>query len=100
MPYDRVVPKRPLERALEIAKKLGDKVAFFVSDFASPKVEITDPFIMVVMRDNPSIRAVFDVWNEPGLAAKHAKVPARRRQDRADYPLVARWQNAGNGAWR
>lgn len=65
--YDRLVPKRPLQRALAISKALGDKVAFFVSDFASPKVEISDPFILVVMRRDPSIRAVFDVWNEPGF---------------------------------
>lgn len=66
-PYDKLVPKRPLQRALAIMKRLGDKVAFFVSDVASPKVEISDPFILVVMRNDPSIRAVFDVWNEPGF---------------------------------
>ncbi len=52
---------------MAIVRKLGDEAAFFVSDFASPKVEISDPFIMVVMRRDPSIRAVFDVWNEPGF---------------------------------
>lgn len=68
-PYDRLVPLHALEKAVEIEKKFGDYVKFFVSDYASPKV---DPFIMVrpAMCD-PGTQAeycfIFDVWDEPGF---------------------------------
>lgn len=68
-PYDRLVPLHALEKAVEIEKKFGDPVKFFVSDYASPKV---DPFIMVrPAMFGPGKQTeyclIFDVWDEPGF---------------------------------
>lgn len=76
-PYDRLVPRHALEKVIKIQKEFGDRVAFFVSDYADPK---PDPFLGVRARspgdsqeivNNPSVEMlVFDVWDEPGFGAK------------------------------
>lgn len=68
-PYDRLVPMHALEKVVKIEAKFGDKVKFFVSDYASPNA---DPFIMVrpAKMDSStdgSYHLVFDCWDEPGF---------------------------------
>lgn len=69
-PYERLVPLHALEKVAKIEAKFGDRVKFFVSDFASPHA---DPFIMVrpAMCDSGDhdYQLVFDVWDEPGFGA-------------------------------
>lgn len=59
-PYDRAVPIHILRQVKKIQDKFGDKVLFFVSDYAVPD---PDPFIMVTAPDVQKI--VFGVWDEP-----------------------------------
>lgn len=69
-PYDRLVPLHALEKVVKIEAKFGDRVKFFVSDYASPKA---DPFIMVrpeamhASGTSVEYRLVFDAWDEPGF---------------------------------
>lgn len=68
-PYARLVPQHAIEKVAKIEAKFGDRVKFFVSDYAHPDV---DPFIMVRPamrndRDNNNYHLVFDVWDEPGF---------------------------------
>ena len=70
-PYDRLVPTHALEKIVKIKARFGDRVKFFVSDYASPN---PDPFVMVrpAMPIPEGIAAdeyllIFDVWDEPGF---------------------------------
>jgi hypothetical protein len=68
-PYERLVPLQVLEKVAKIQEKFGNRVKFFVSDYANPSV---DPFIMVRPSANNSgskegYNLVFDVWDEPGF---------------------------------
>lgn len=68
-PYDRLVPLHALEKVAKIEAKFGDRVKFFVSDYARPDV---DPFIMVrpAMCDSGTqaeYNLIFDAWDEPGF---------------------------------
>lgn len=68
-PYERLVPMHALEKVAKIEAKFGERVKFFVSDYASPNV---DPFIMVrptmtVSGTSAEYYLVFDVWDEPGF---------------------------------
>lgn len=68
-PYERLVPIHALEKVAQIEAKFGDRVKFFVSDYASPNA---DPFIMVrpAMCDSGTQAEyclIFDVWDEPGF---------------------------------
>lgn len=67
-PYARLVPRHALENVAKIEAKFGDRVKFFVSDYAHPDV---DPFIMVrpaMCNDGgENYRLIFDVWDEPGF---------------------------------
>lgn len=68
-PYDRLVPLHALLKVAKIEGKFGDRVKFFVSDYATPDV---DPFIMVrpAMCDSGTqaeYNLIFDVWDEPGF---------------------------------
>ncbi len=70
-PYERLVPMHALQKVAKIETKFGDRVKFFVSDYASLK---PDPFIMVrpALRESGGINLyhfVFDVWDEPGFGA-------------------------------
>lgn len=65
--YDRLVPERPLRKALALSERFGKEIAFFVSDVdADP-----DPFIMAVPTISfdvvSEVIMVFDVWDEPGF---------------------------------
>lgn len=77
--YDKLVPRRALERVAAVAKRMGNDVAFFVSDFASPKIPDPDPFVMVAVRGARPVGLahpglfVFDVWNEPGFDSPPAE---------------------------
>lgn len=67
--YDRLVPLHALEKVEKIKAKFGDRVKFFVSDYASPK---PDPFIMVRTTAYFTGTAaeyflIFDAWDEPGF---------------------------------
>ncbi|KKS57342.1 MAG: hypothetical protein UV22_C0020G0004 [Parcubacteria group bacterium GW2011_GWA2_42_35] len=69
-PYQRLVPRRVLDKVASIEAKFGDKVKFFVSDYATPK---PDPFIMVrpaARDDDGEYHFIFDVWDEPGFNDK------------------------------
>lgn len=59
--YDKAVPLDILKRAGALKKKFGEKVDFFVSDYA---VKDPDPFIMLKAKgiEQPII---FGVWDEP-----------------------------------
>lgn len=59
-PYDKVIPIHILRQVKTIQDKFGDRVMFFVSDYAVPN---PDPFIMVTALDVQKI--VFGVWDEP-----------------------------------
>lgn len=59
-PYAYAVPLRVLATVEKMVEQFGDKVKFFVSDYAVPK---PDPFIMVTALDIPMF--VFDHWDEP-----------------------------------
>ncbi len=59
-PYDKLVPIHILRQVQKIQDRFGDKVLFFVSDYAVPN---PDPFIMVTALDVQNI--VFGVWDEP-----------------------------------
>lgn len=67
-PYARLVPQHAIEKVVKIEAKFGDRVKFFVSDYAHPDV---DPFIMVrpaMCQDgSDNYYLVFDVWDEPGF---------------------------------
>ena len=68
-PYERLVPMHALEKVAKIEAKFGDRVKFFVSDYAAPGA---DPFIMVrpAMCDSGTLaeyNLIFDVWDEPGF---------------------------------
>ena len=67
-PYARLVPQHALEKVAKIEAKFGDRVKFFVSDYAAPDV---DPFIMVrptMCNDGgANYCLVFDAWDEPGF---------------------------------
>lgn len=67
-PYARLVPERVLQRTLKIHSEFGDKVCFFVTDYATPDA---DPFIMVRPRScddaDGNYQFIFDVWDEPGF---------------------------------
>ena len=68
-PYERLVPLHALEKVVKIEAKFGDRVKFFVSDYATSDV---DPFIMVrpAMCDsgtNAEYNLIFDAWDEPGF---------------------------------
>lgn len=69
-PYARLVPQHALEKVARIEARFGDRVKFFVSDYAAPDV---DPFIMVrptMCNDGGAeYRLVFDAWDEPGFGA-------------------------------
>ncbi len=70
-PYGRLVPQNILEMVAKIEKVFGDKVKFFVCDYASAD---PDPFIMVrpavcddgTDEDDP-YKLVFGAWDEPGF---------------------------------
>lgn len=71
--YEKLVPERVLRNVEKIEKKFGDKVAFFVTDYADQR---PDPFIGVLIRrdkgdytdfDASEEMMVFDVWDEPGF---------------------------------
>ncbi len=64
-PYTAAVPLRVLGIVEKIHERFGDKVAFFVSDYAVPH---PDPVIMVAVVGVPVI--VFDVWDEPDFGVK------------------------------
>src|SRR3989344_5481107 len=67
-PYERLVPFHALEKVAKIETKFGDRVKFFVSDYATPNV---DPFIMVRPAACDSCdheyNLIFDAWDEPGF---------------------------------
>lgn len=67
-PYARLVPRRAIEKVAKIEAKFGDRVKFFVSDYAHPDV---DPFIMVRPAScddgGDDYCLIFDVWDEPGF---------------------------------
>jgi len=68
-PYERLVPLHALERVVKIEERFGDRVKFFVSDYAAPDV---DPFIMVRPAmchsgTTADYNLIFDVWDEPGF---------------------------------
>lgn len=70
-PYERLVPAHALEKVAKIEAKFGDRVKFFVSDFASSN---PDPFIMVrpamsISGEEAEYYMIFDVWDEPGFGA-------------------------------
>lgn len=69
--YERLIPRGVLEKVAKIEVAFGDRVNFFVSDYADQK---PDPFIMVraktVDTDNPrDYQFVFDHWDEPGFGS-------------------------------
>jgi len=71
-PYDRLVPHHALEKTIKIQEKFGDRVKFFVSDYAVPRTQVPDPFIMVrPAKHGPGLVQgylfIFDVWDEPGF---------------------------------
>ena len=59
-PYTHAVPLRVLATVEKIVERFGNKVKFFVSDYAVPR---PDPFIMVTALDVSTL--VFDYWDEP-----------------------------------
>lgn len=59
-PYSHAIPLRVLLTVEKIHREFGDRVKFFVTDFAVPR---PDPFIAVWAPDIP--RFVFDFWDEP-----------------------------------
>jgi len=67
-PYERLVPFHALEKVAKIETKFGDRVKFFVSDYATPNV---DPFIMVrpaaCDSGDHEYNLIFDAWDEPGF---------------------------------
>jgi hypothetical protein len=70
--YDKVVPLHALKKVQMIMRVFGDKIAFFVADYApSPKIEYADPFLMAVV-PNAEVasgkgRFVIDFWDEPNF---------------------------------
>jgi hypothetical protein len=63
--YSRAVPIHILRRVKKIQDQFGNKVGFFVSDYASPN---PDPFILVTAAEVD--RIIFGVWDEPGFEAE------------------------------
>ncbi len=68
-PYELLVPMHALEKVAKIEAKFGDRVKFFVSDYASTNV---DPFVMVrpAMCNSGThneYNLIFDAWDEPGF---------------------------------
>ena len=61
--YDKIIPIEILRNVKLLVEKFGDKLQFFVSDFASPN---PDPFIMATARDMTCF--VFGVWDGPGFS--------------------------------
>lgn len=70
-PYSKLVPQPTLEKVAKIEKQFGNKVQFFVSDYAVPK---PDPFIGVRVKGSidsvETAMLVFDVWDEPGFGVE------------------------------
>ena len=67
-PYDKAVPIEILREVKKTHDHFGEKVKFFVSDYADPR---PDPFIMVTALDVN--RIIFGFWDEPGFAGKGKK---------------------------
>lgn len=65
-PYEKAVPIHILRHVKKIQDKFGDRVLFFVSDYAVPD---PDPFIMVTALDVNKI--IFGVWDEPGFSTSN-----------------------------
>jgi len=61
-PYNKLVPLRALQKVKLIRDKFGERVRFFVSDYAVPN---PDPFIFAKIVDIELVP--FDVWDEPGF---------------------------------
>jgi hypothetical protein len=65
-PYHHAVPAPILWNAKKIHDEFGERVKFFVSDYAVPK---PDPFIMVTAQDVDKI--IFGVWDEPSFGTNN-----------------------------
>lgn len=62
--YRRAVPIKVLELVEKFTKKFGDKLAFYVSEYAS---ENADPFLMVSGIGIPPM--IIAHWDEPGFTS-------------------------------
>lgn len=69
--YEHTIPLRALRLMAKIRadKSIGQNVVFAVSDYATVKDALPDPFLLVML-DEKQVH-VIDFWDEPGFGFEH-----------------------------